>query len=100
MITNTTSATTTATTATGGSRSAAASATTASEKAAAAKKLAFSVENILDPTKFCRRQELFGGNGGNATISGGGIGGGHVGWPDGFDGTDRMDDDHSDSHSG
>lgn len=79
-----------------------ASATTASEKAAAAKKLAFSVENILDPTKFCRRQDLFGGSGissgggGNATIGGSG----HVGWPDGFDGADRMDDDHSDSHSG
>lgn len=66
----------------GSTQTASTNASTASEKAAAAKKLAFSVENILDPTKFCSRQD------------------GRVGWPDGFDGADRMDDDHSDSHSG
>lgn len=54
-----------------------------SVKAAAAKKLAFSVENILDPTKFCSRQEKF-----NARH-----------WPQGYDGDDRLDDEHSDCQS-
>lgn len=59
----------------------------ASVKAAAAKKLAFSVENILDPTKFCSRQEQQQFNARH--------------WPQGFggDGDERLDDDHSDCQS-
>lgn len=55
----------------------------ASEKAAA-KKLAFSVENILDPTKFCSSQEKFNSR--------------H--WPNGFESDERLDDDQSESQSG
>lgn len=51
---------------------------------AAAKKLAFSVENILDPTKFCSRKEKYNSR--------------H--WPNGFDGDDRLDDDQDESQSG
>lgn len=55
---------------------------TESDKAAC-RKLAFSVENILDPTKFCSRKEKYSTR--------------H--WPKGFDRDDHLEDD-SESQSG
>lgn len=78
--------------------------TASAEKAAAAKKLAFSVENILDPTKFCSRQDVFSNN--NNTIKNQHHGNERLwtngGGSAGYEGEDRMmmDDDRSDSQSG
>lgn len=52
------------------------------------KRLAFSVENILDPTKFTGKHKHGNGQGGNISRM----------W-DSSDPDDKMDDDQSDGHS-
>lgn len=60
---------------------------TSSDKATC-RKLAFSVENILDPTKFCSKKEKYNNNGRH--------------WPNEYDrnDVDRLDDEQSESQSG
>lgn len=56
---------------------------------ASCRKLAFSVENILDPTKFCSRTDNKYSNNERRH------------WPNGYDrGDDRLDDEQSESQSG